>query len=192
MLLQEVYNKGVGMYGVTPMEFTDKGTWHSYINTYQEIFNQYPNSIKILDIGVHSGGSLWLWSNYLKSYKIWGMDISPTYERKRPFQDDITNDSNITTLWNRDSTKVSSFEDVPNEFDLIIDDGDHRPDSQINTFFVAWPKLNNAGIYIIEDVSGYDNIIYIINKIKKVYSDLKFEIYVGNNREDDILIKIRK
>jgi len=192
MLLQEVYNNGVSMYGASPSEFTDKGTWHSYINAYQEIFNKFPNGIKMLDIGVHSGGSLWLWSNYLKSYEIWGMDISPTYIPERPFQDELKNNSNINIVWNRDSTQSASFEDIPNNFDLIIDDGDHHADSQIKTFFAAWPKLSDTGTYIIEDVPGHQNIEYIINNIKTVYNNLKFEIYVGNNRADDIIIKIEK
>jgi len=195
MSLQEVYSRGVSMYGRECAEFTDKGLGHSYINTYQSIFNKFPGkTIKMLDIGVHAGGSLWLWSNYLESYQLWGMDISAQYIPHRPFQQELKDNTNIITRWNRDSTQVSSFEDIPADFDIIIDDGDHHPDAQFKTFLAAWPKLSDTGIFVIEDIVGEDNVNYLIEKIKEVYSDLKFEVYLGNapNSGDDNILMITK
>ena len=190
--LEEIYNQGRELYGSSPSEFTDKGTWHSYIGVYQELFNQYPGVVKMLDIGVHAGGSLWLWSNYLPTYEVWGMDISPNFIPERPFQVDLINDPDVHTLWNRDSTLAESYNDVPNEFDIIIDDGDHHEDAQIKTFFAAWPKLSENGTYIIEDVPDRGKVEYIISKIQEFYTDLKFDIWYGPKTTDDIIIKISR
>merc|ERR1712176_800060 len=40
----------------------------------------------------------------------------------------------------------------PTPFDIIIDDGDHNPDSQQETLASLWQMVRPGGIYVVEDV----------------------------------------
>ena len=58
---------------------TDKNTWHSYLDTYEFLFNRFTDKkINLFEIGVLAGESLKLWSKYLPKSTIYGCDI---YER---------------------------------------------------------------------------------------------------------------
>ena len=58
---------------------TDKNTWHSYLDTYEKLFNRFTDKeINLFEIGVLAGESLKLWSKYLPKSMIYGCDI---YER---------------------------------------------------------------------------------------------------------------
>jgi hypothetical protein len=37
-------------------------------------------------------------------------------------------------------------------FDVVIDDGGHTMEQQINSFEELWPALNDGGVYIAEDL----------------------------------------
>ena len=56
---------------------TDKGTRHSYIPIYEELFpSENRKDIKnVLEIGIAWGGSIKLWSDYFPNAKICGIDI---------------------------------------------------------------------------------------------------------------------
>ena len=74
--------------------------------------------------------------------KIYTMDINP-----------LNRDLgvNIISLVN-DATKESSLSTLP-MFDIIWDDGSHSPNEQIKSFsYLFKEKLNNDGIYIVEDL----------------------------------------
>ncbi len=56
---------------------TDKNSRHTYLKHYDELF--YPlkdKKIKMLEIGVHTGGSIMLWNKYFKDCTVFGMDIN--------------------------------------------------------------------------------------------------------------------
>lgn len=191
--LQEVYSSGTSEFGNVPAEYTDKGTTHSYIETYQQIFDKFPDSIRILEIGIHAGGSLLLWSSYLTNqYEIWGIDIEPNFWPDRPYQKNIIENPNIHTLFGRNSKSPDSYRDIPGEFDLIIDDGHHHQDSQLATFFAAWPKLKAGGVYLIEDIQSEDLVGYVLSKIQEQIPDVKFEIHFGKKQYDDNILKLFK
>lgn len=137
----------------TPDNGGDKGTAHSYIKTYDSIFEQYQNkNINILEIGIYEGHSLSLWSRYFTpTSNIYGIDTNndcKQYER-----------GNISVLIG-DATNEEfikqSFGDI--RFDIIVDDGSHIKDEQLASFKVLFDTyLNEGGIYIIEDIGSLDN-----------------------------------
>lgn len=194
--LHDINEEGKALYGESPSSFTDKGadTGHTYITLYEEKLAKYRDSVNMLEIGVSSGGSLWLWRRYFKDYKITALDILPTWCVKRDFQKEIALDNNINIQWNMDSNNVNTWLDIePEQFNIIIDDGDHWIDSQILNFEHAWPKLALGGLYIIEDVVNEQFLPRLEDTIAK-YPNASVEIYKGriDTRPDDIVVLVTK
>ena len=77
-------------------------------------------------------------------------------------------------------------------FDIIIDDGLHEPEANLNLFHNSFFKLKKYGSYIIEDVPN-KNLTYIQNELKNFEVEIvilrnKYKEYYGNNN----LIVIKK
>lgn len=189
--LTELYLHGTNLYGSTPEQFTDKGSAHNYIDTYFDILKDLEHC-KILEIGVRTGGSIWLWTKFLPSYEIWGIDILSDYFGNRPFVEELKNDSNVTTKWNRNSFDADSYKDLPKDFDLIIDDGDHSPEGINKTIVHAWLHLKEGGTYIIEDTQSEQAIEQVVNNIKELSPNSSIEVLRLLKQGDDNIIKIIK
>jgi cephalosporin hydroxylase len=123
----------------------------NYYDVYESHFDHLRDEkISLLEIGVRWGGSLWGWRNYFEQATIVGLDIDPNsmqYGNNDPY--------NGVKLYLGDQTDSELLNKIDNEhgpFDIIIDDGGHTMDQQINTFKMLWPKLKNGGMYVIEDV----------------------------------------
>lgn len=100
----------------------------------------------MLEIGVKNGGSLALWNRAFMC-EIVGIDK----------EDALTQDSRTHLFEHVKNVSVHKIE-VPSPklselgtFDLIIDDGSHKYEDIIGTFEVLWPKVLDAGFYVIED-----------------------------------------
>ena len=67
--LVELFNsKGYNYYQ------TDKNTVHSYLETYEKLFNSYKDEdIVFLEVGVREGGSIRLWGDYFTKATIYGI-----------------------------------------------------------------------------------------------------------------------
>jgi hypothetical protein len=120
------------------MSGTDKGYYHNYEYMYANIFANFtPESL--FEIGVKDGASILAWQILFPSAKIDGMDIKKRKSKaKKEFNYIVA-----------DSTKYdTSF--FPN-YDIIIDDGSHRVENQIETFKNFKDKFNYY--YIVEDVN---------------------------------------
>jgi cephalosporin hydroxylase len=173
--LSEIYKKY--------SHLTDKGTTHSYINIYKNIFSPFVNkNINLLELGVGSGGSLLLWSEYFNKSIIYGIDI-------KECPNIIKNHKSI--IFHRINTedKVAIDKEFFGiSFDIIIDDASHKVRNQLKSFNIFSPILKTGGIYIIEDVSP-ENIKHFQN----LYNNIKiYDLIKNKNRYDDILIAIIK
>lgn len=166
----------------------------SYSTYYHSIFNLCRDKIKyIFECGLGTnnpnlasnmtkagkpGASLRVWKDYFSNANIYGGDIDKDIL--------FNNEDRITTYYldQLDTASIHSMwqEIKINEFDIIIDDGLHTPDANLNFFFNSFDKLRKNGIFIIEDVKnkkleymknrlkGYDfEIIRIANIYKKAY-----------------------
>lgn len=154
--------------------WTDKGE-HNYIKYYSEWFEKYKDEdINMLEVGVENGASLKLWRDYFTNGTIYGMDIK-----------DGGNFKCDSTTWG----KILRQGVFRLKFDIIIDDGDHNPISQMKTYMNLKDRLNEGGIYIIEDIAGpkYGDNVYEkeVDKIKSlgfemIDTDGKFTLsYLG-------------
>ncbi len=131
---------------------TDKFGEHFYTQHYKHHFRKYKfKRIKLLEIGVggykdpYAGGnSLRMWKRYFPLGKIFSLDI----ENKSPL-----NESRIKIFKGSqvDEPFLNAILQKTRNFDLIIDDGSHINEHVITTFNILFPKLNDGGIYVIED-----------------------------------------
>ena len=61
--------------------------WSNYFDIYEKIFNKYINKkIKIVEIGIGDGGSLFMWKNFFgKKAKIIGIELNPEAKKLEKF-----------------------------------------------------------------------------------------------------------
>lgn len=121
--------------------------WVHYFNLYEKYFSHFKNRpIKIMEIGIQNGGSLKMWKNYFNSdSKIIGIDIDVNCKHHAEDNIDVhIGDQNDISFLNK-------LVEIYQNFDIIIDDGSHINEHQINTFNYLFPFVNNGGIYLIED-----------------------------------------
>ena len=186
--------------------FSDKGSVHSYIDVYEDIFQHKKNdNLNILEIGIALGGSLRLWHDYFVNAKFI-VGIEPK-DMTLPCLTDFeniyviegngyTNESvnRIINVVNEKSNINSLVNDTPVFFDIIIDDGSHELHDMIRFLSLYLPLLNpNDGILVIEDLQDYNwghvlmqavqNIDPRGRKYKPCIVDLRFR----KNWVDDIL-----
>ena len=126
---------------------TDKGPRrHNYQQAYASIFSSWtPESL--LEIGVLEGASLAAWKSLFPDATVHGVELrdKPLIEAAREipvFRGDSTNTEFINTT-------------ITTEYDVIIDDGDHRPDVMWKTFLNLENKWKKH--YVFEDVCVEEN-----------------------------------
>lgn len=188
---------------------TDKGTWHSYIDVYDELFASYRNNdINLLEIGALVCGSLKMFENYFYKGQIYGVDnwaqsdqlvvtgfSGRKYTVEQLVQDVQKNHPRIHLI-TCDSTNKAMVDIQVNklDFDIIIDDGDHRYQAQFATYCNFIPYLRKNGIYIVEDVRHYTILEQQINDYNKT-NGLNYTVEVRkffkNNWDDDVLLIIK-
>jgi hypothetical protein len=179
---------------------TDKNTCHSYLDIYQQIFeNLNFKKMNILEIGIGpadtlNGGSVKLWNDYFINSKIFAIDIIDT----KDVWNNIKNNDNIILYTSADGYDElfvkNEFTEKGIKFDIIIDDGPHTLESMINCIKLYTSLLTEKGILIIEDVQS---IIWIEVMKKYVPSELLKYVKVYDlrhikNRWDDIIFAIIK
>ena len=137
---------------------------HSYSDIYYDLFNHQKDEIKLVfECGIGSnddkidnnmtssgkpGASLKVWRDYFVNAMIYGADIDKdilfSEERIKTFYVNQLEKKSIENLWDNINLK---------NFDVIIDDGLHSYDSNLNMFLNSYNMLKKNGIYIIEDVN---------------------------------------
>ena len=160
----------------------DKGTAHSYIeNYYHNRFDKIRyNKLNVLEIGVSTGLSLEMWSEYFPNSNIIGVELENI--NYKPSNDKIK-------LIIGDGTDAKTFQKLEN-LDIIIDDGSHIFTDQIFSYAILFNILNKGGIYIIEDVRDIDTVSHFFNRLNvnvKIFDFRKLK-----NRDDDVIIEITK
>lgn len=114
-----------------------------------DIYNYYFNTIKdknlnIFEIGVETGESLRMFSDYFNKSNIVGLDIeNKDYNIERV--EIFCGDQSDKKILNRIIEKYKTF-------DVIIDDGSHKNKDVINSFNHLFPYLKFGGLYVIEDL----------------------------------------
>ena len=152
---------------------SDKATIHNYHIIYYDILKDKLNKkINILEIGIGTnninilsnmgkngkpGASLRAFRDFLPNANVYGADI----DRKILFTEERINTFYI------DQTDIDILNLVKSElinikFDLIIDDGLHNTEANLNSILFSLDLLSSKGIIIIEDIDENDLVYYQI------------------------------
>ena len=167
---------------------TDKARKHSYETVYPKYFENIRNDVKeMCDLGICRGGSLILWEEYFPNAMITGIDIQeldtdgiPSLSHKRDRNDLYIMDSTDNSLIQKNLGKKT--------FDIIVDDGSHNIDDQIQTLKNLWPLLKNGGIYVIEDIEEIESF----SKFSGIENCDCLDLRKNKGRWDDLIIFITK
>jgi hypothetical protein len=181
MTLVELFkNGGVGKYP------TDKGSSHSYLEYYDQLFLPYRDvNINILEVGFLDGGSCKLWEDYFTQAKILGLDITDQYYRKNGVKFDT---QRVGFRLDVDINNVNGqyFNDfIPN---IAIDDASHLIEDQCRFVKIMYPLVKD--ILIIEDIAAIDEHRQLFENIGYPFEVVDFRGKSG--RWDDVLIIYKK
>lgn len=139
---------------------SDKANSHDYHIVYANILKNRDKIEKVVEIGLGTnnvnvlsnmgmfgkpGASLRAFRDYLPNALIYGGDV----DRQILFTED-----KIQTYF-IDQLRVSTVEQFFNNFDqvdLIVDDGLHNPEANINVLKFALSKLKIGGWFVVEDI----------------------------------------
>ena len=164
----------------------DKFYAHSYLPVYEKLLA--PRKVtRLLEIGIGfedlmkpfvpfyvHGASLKMWSEYWPDADIWACDIR---------QDTLVNEGQIKSVV-CDQASPSSLADLVmatgGNWDVVIDDGSHVYQHQINTAHLLLPHLAAGGVYIIEDTYPDKGA-----ELAEMFGGV---LIVGNKRPDDCLV----
>lgn len=157
---------------------------HSYIeNFYDNIFQDKKESIKnILEIGIWHGGSLQLWRDFFVNANVYGIDV---------YLPQIDSDR----IWQIKGNAYSeSIVDLIRDdfFDIIIDDGPHTPDSQIQFVQKYFSKLQKGGFLICEDILSPETVDNMRLALPQNCDVEVYDLRERDNRLDSIIFCARK
>jgi hypothetical protein len=143
---------------------SDKATTHDYSEVYGRLFPETAGIVQVVEIGIGTkskkvlstmgsshlgvGGSLRAWRDFFPNANVLGLDIDP----KSLFEDNRIKTATC------DQTDVGSLAGalsmLPNgSVDLIVDDGLHSLDANLNTIYASLPKIRKGGWMVVEDIN---------------------------------------
>lgn len=120
--------------------------WRHYFDYYDRHLGRFVGKkFNLLEIGTCCGGSLQIWKKYFGSdVKIVGIDILPeTKFEESQIYTEIGSQN--------DPEFLGKICEKYGPFDVIIDDGSHMQQDILASFAFLYPKLNDGGVYVIED-----------------------------------------
>lgn len=175
-------------------DWPDKNSTHSYIPVYEELLRPYRSEARnILEIGLMSGESLRMWSDYF-SGKVWGIDCDEKPIGGVADLFGIMSDGRYNVCIG-DASKPEHIKAYFNgiKFDVIIEDANHDMQQQLDIFSTLKDYLNKGGIYIIEDIQDIDGTRHIFEKIGMGGSGTEIiDLRHKKGRYDDVLVIIRR
>lgn len=124
--------------------------WTQYFDIYHRHFAPYRGKpVKILEFGVSQGGSLQMWKDYFgPRSQITGVDIQP---KCAPLADP-DNGIDVIIGDQEDRAFLRDLGRRMGKVDIVIEDGGHTMQQQINTFEEIWPRVRNGGLMLMEDL----------------------------------------
>tara|TARA_B100001564_G_C20589204_1_gene646999 strand:- start:503 stop:1267 length:765 start_codon:yes stop_codon:yes gene_type:complete len=148
----------------------------NYFKIYDELLKKYKNKpIIFVEIGVFSGGSLFMWRNFLgKKARIIGIDLNPDVKKFEKYGFEIfIGDQSKEKFWDYFFKKIGKV-------DVVLDDGGHTNYQQVITTNMCVPMIKDNGMLIVEDIHAsyikhnwYNPSKYsFVNYTKKIIDDI--------------------
>lgn len=118
-----------------------------FFDNYESHFSPYRDTaVRVLELGINEGGSLELWRAYFgPAAQIHGVDINPQAARCAPADCAVHIGSQV------DSNFLQRLLEKHGPFDIVIDDGSHLMQDQIQSFELIYPCMAESGVYVCED-----------------------------------------
>lgn len=126
--------------------------FHSYYeNFYDAHFRPYygRDGMRVCEIGIQKGSSMFVLANVFPTATILGIDVDPGW-----LVEEYTRVGNCVRLFT--DAYDRNLPAVLGRFDIIIDDGPHTPQSQIDFVSLYSPNLAPGGTMVIEDVNSIE------------------------------------
>ena len=146
--------------------------WRHYFDIYERHLSRFRGQpIHLVEVGVHGGGSLQMWREYLgPDIRVSGIDIDPACRELACDGVEIfIGDQGDRAFWER------FLEDAP-AIDVVIDDGGHRPYQQVVTLESLLPHIRPGGTYICEDIHGpFQPFHAFVDGLTRLLSDVGLE-----------------
>jgi hypothetical protein len=126
--------------------------WHHYLEIYDHHFQRLraprAHPVRILELGIASGGSLQIWRKYFgPQARIVGVDIDPAcLDRVDPDTPAVIGDQSDPAIL------AAALAQLGGGVDIVIDDGSHIGRHQIPSFEYLYPRISEDGIYACEDL----------------------------------------
>ena len=173
---------------------------HSYTIFYDLIFSNLKyKKIKLAEIGIWKNSGIKMFRDFLQDAEIHG------FEKVSEIIMEAKNDNIPNTVYhymdcNDPNSVINSFKESGGDFDIIIDDGSHVFEHQINVIVNSAPFLKPGGVLIIEDIFtsiDEDEFEKKIEPIKKYFDTISFietdhEFqYTGNWNNEKLLVMYR-
>ena len=121
--------------------------WLDYFDVYHRYFSRFRGErITFVEIGVQNGGSLRMWRDYFgPQARLIGVDVDPRCKALEAEGFEIwIGDQASPEFWQEFLSKTPSL-------DIVLDDGGHTMEQQINTFKALFPALVHGGVFLCED-----------------------------------------
>lgn len=145
---------------------TDKAHYHKFTNVYDNnLKHLIGEKINFLEIGIEHGFSLKMWEEFFQNANIFGADI---------FDKSFLNSDKIKTFKiNQENENELML--LPDNLDVIVDDGGHTMLQQQITFKVLFDKkLKKNGYFILEDLHTSKQHYYNTHGSNDKNNTLKF------------------
>jgi SAM-dependent methyltransferase len=126
---------------------TDKS--QLYLNNYENHFGHMADRpIRLLELGVHKGGSLLMWKDYFTRGEIAGLDVKPVEVEDKSGRIRVyAGDQRDTQLLDRIGRQCA-----PDGFDIVIDDASHiAAFTKVSFWHLFEHHLKPGGVFVIED-----------------------------------------
>jgi len=189
--LSEIYQT----YKLPAHGISDKGTSHSYIEVYDRLFAPFQKRqpIRMLEIGLCRGGSLRMWRDYFDKSEIHGIDINLAPDGFPDLQGLVSERLSRMTISIVDARNpVDVFNHLGDaRFDIIVEDASHKLSDSVAIYAHFIHRLNDGGLYIIEDVEDIDAARPVLDNIFKPRKYEVLDLRKKKNRFDDVLIVVR-
>lgn len=179
---------------------TDKDTFHSYIELYEELLAPFVDkAITLVEIGIQYGGSMLLWQDYLPKAEFIFVDNVNSIHPK--VLDHLDPDRTCILFQDAYSDAEAEYVSYLAEtgpsggIGFIIDDGPHTLQSQIDFLRLYLPWLNKGGVALIEDVQDVQWFASLEAEAEKAGSEFTFErvdLRHVKGRYDDLVFVVKR
>lgn len=153
---------------------------HHFTEFYFELFEDKTKKVKkVVELGVESGASLFMWRDFFPKAKIYGADANENLlfktARIETFVCDQTKKNDLKKL----------IKKIGKNIDLFIDNSSHDANIQLSTCLTLMPQLSKKTLYVIEDVLQKE----IVGKLAMYECQLKRKSRMASNDDRLLLVK---